>query len=299
MAVNRRKIAASERRLRLRKSISAVLGPLSYVFGVFICAFIVAVSVICFWRWISTTESLSLKRIEIHGNERATDDEIVTLSGLVYGENLLQIDLGLVARRISAHPWISYVEIIPAPPDALKITVTEFEPSAFIELDGIYVVSKDAKVFKRLLPYDELDFPVITGLEREKFRDDPSAARVNIKKALNVISEYSNLGLDKYDKISEVNFSTAGEISIVTAEDASRILLSRTEPLREQLGRLKETFAYLKLWNRSAEKIILDLGRRTDRVALKLKQPIGNEKSGLEKKLSTVLTKENANGAQR
>ena len=84
-------------------------------------------------------------RIEVYGQSRYTQEEIVDASGVERGQNLFLLNKLEVADRVLTRlPYVDELSISRRLPDALVISVTECVPVAALEWDGAWWVL-DAK----------------------------------------------------------------------------------------------------------------------------------------------------------
>src|SRR5262245_50319481 len=61
------------------------------------------------WRWAEASPRFAAQRISFRGLHRASEAELLKLSGLSPGQNLVQMDLGAATRQMAAHPWVKAV----------------------------------------------------------------------------------------------------------------------------------------------------------------------------------------------
>lgn len=107
-----------------------------------------------------------LKKVEIKGNSKYTEEQILKACDLSSADNLLTIDLDAVEERIfKACPYISKISFKIALPSTLIVTITEDAPSYCTEIYGDYfLLSEDLRVISKHDLYEDievLDIPVI------------------------------------------------------------------------------------------------------------------------------------------
>ncbi len=118
----------------------------------------------CSWFCIK-----DIKNIEIDGTQRLSHELILKQTGLDAGVSLLALRPARIERALLSHPWISRAEVTRKWPHQLHISIQEREPVALVQLEDLYYVDRQGRLFKPLTPGDPHDFPVITGLGREQF----------------------------------------------------------------------------------------------------------------------------------
>ena len=91
-------------------------------------------------------------------------------------------------------------------PNQVVIRVVEREARAIIDLGFLYYVDKAGEVFKMLDAGDQLDYPVITGIDRQYLLDNPDQTQGCLNLALLLMDELSNRTLFNLDDISEIHY---------------------------------------------------------------------------------------------
>jgi len=107
---------------------------------------------------------MKVSSINIEGDSRYTDEEILAASGIVSGQNLTELLSGkeaeLVERRL---PYVESCEISVHLPSTVEIKITEAKPYVYMVIgDDCYLLSKELKVLERV----ELTDTRIQGLVR-------------------------------------------------------------------------------------------------------------------------------------
>lgn len=273
---NRRRVDTAQRKAVVQGAVQAHGRSALKLFWVI--AFTVAVG----WggfaaqRWARSAPVFGLRRTLITGNTRASRQELIKLSGLGLGQNLFSLDLRALERALSAHPWVRRVELERHFPNALAIEVVEHVPSAMVVLGDLYVVDEEGEPFKRLVPQDGLDLPLITGIDREAYVKDESAARQRFLSALDVAKQYAASHPGRRERLSELRLDSGG-VSLMTAQGLE-IRLGEGA-LEDKLARLSRVRRELSARGLQAERIHLDNRARPGWVAVKLSSPV-SEKSG-------------------
>ena len=114
------------------------------------------------------SERFALVALEVDGLRLLSGDDVLQASGLLVGDNVLEIDVQEVARRLEEMPWIKRAVVVRKPPDRLVVEIVERQRLAWIELGQTYGVDKDGVLLPgRRLPnesYGDVDLPVIVGV---------------------------------------------------------------------------------------------------------------------------------------
>ena len=127
------------------------------VIGAALTALIAVVCIVVFF---------GLKKVEIRGNSRYTEKQILDACGFSPSDNLFGVDLKKTERNIiKKYPYISKVTFKRVLPSTLIVSVTEDAPSYCAEIYGDYfLLSEDLRIISKHDIYEDievLDMPVI------------------------------------------------------------------------------------------------------------------------------------------
>ena len=122
------------------------------------------------YQALEHSDIFRLTTVSIHGNHVTSQAQILDLGSIEQGLNLLSFDVGFAEERISRHSWIERVEIRRSWPSTLKVMVYEYRPLGMINFEqeeeqSLYYVDHQGKVFAPVEDSQDLDFPVITGVQ--------------------------------------------------------------------------------------------------------------------------------------
>jgi cell division protein FtsQ len=215
------------------------------------------------WAWAQLTEHFGLEHVNVRGANRANDSELLKLTGLQLGQNLLQLDVAAVERAFASHPWVKSASVRRRLPRTLDVTLVEHEPRAVVSLGELYLVNPEGEPFKRLSPQDGLDLPLVTGLDRDAFVDNPELSKGRILAALSLVTAWKR----EDGALSEIRTSDLG-LTAVTA-DGREVRLGEGD-LDAKLVRLRRIEQELLARRLSADVIRLDNRMRPDWVTVQL-----------------------------
>lgn len=254
---NRRRIDRAE---QARKALS--LAKRIGLFTLRVTGLLLAVASICGggWaaiRWITTTPRLAIETFTITGNDRATETEIRGLLGIRAGENLLVADLGSAHDRLLSHPWIREVSIARRFPQGLDIAVVERQPVALVDLGHLYLLDERGEVFKRALPGDPLDLPVITGLPRGDWADRPEEARQRLDEALHALGAWGAREKSRTLQAAEVHLDEAEGVTLYLGDRGPAVKLGHGD-FERKLDRLDRVLAEVERRGERVELVRLD-----------------------------------------
>ncbi len=209
------------------------------------------------WRWLTTGEAMRIREIRFSGLSSAAADELLERSPVKRGDNLLLADVEAVERAMAREPWVERVEVRRRWPPALEVRVTEREAAALVDLGGLYLVDREARVFKRALPGDGLDLPLVTGFSRDDYVQRRADVEALLGGALQLAGAWAAAGLDRALPLSEIHLDGVDGVTVYAGEEGLQVRLG-TGDTAPKLERLKAVLAALRADGKRADAILLD-----------------------------------------
>ncbi len=159
----------------------------------------------------------SLQHIDVHGTKVLEVQEIIELSGLQPGINIMQLDAAEAAKRIAVHPKIKQITAQRRLPSTLVLTITEREPVALVVgQDGFIAVDEEAVYLEKVSDLANWHFPLINGVPLDpglKVGDSIEAG--GLKSALQLIV---SLDQDFLQYVAEINAPSDLSVSLKTIQ---------------------------------------------------------------------------------
>lgn len=122
------------------------------------------------YHQLSQWDFFQITAVRINGNLMTSKEQIAALSRVDIHSNLLALDVSQIRALLESHPWIAKAEIIRDWPNMLLINLKEKSPVALINRSsGLFYLDNTGHMIAAAAPSQELDFPVITGLENFVF----------------------------------------------------------------------------------------------------------------------------------
>jgi cell division protein FtsQ len=209
------------------------------------------------WRVLTRGDALQLREILFLGLDRVLADDLLALSPVKKGDNLVTADVEAMDRALRRHPWVRAVEIRRRLlPPRLEVRVEERRAMALVELGGLYLVDREAEVFKRAAPGDGLDLPLVTGIARDDYVEKRGGVEPLLSGALALVEGWAAAGLAERQPIQEIHVAEGGT-TIYVGERGVEVRLGTGE-LRQKLARLKDALALLDAGGQRAEVVHLD-----------------------------------------
>ncbi len=154
--------------------------------------------------------------VRVEQQVRVSEGDILDASDIKLGDSLFDLELHMIGRKIEEHPWIARAEVERSFPDQVVIRVVERQARAIIDLDYLYYVDREGVAFKMLESGDELDYPVITGIDRQYLLDHPDQTQNSLDLALSLMDQLEQRKLFNLDDVSEIHFDQQEGLIIYT-----------------------------------------------------------------------------------
>jgi len=261
---NRRRVDRdpAEARRKLARAASMLVAPV-------VAAAVVGGAGFFAWRHFGSGDLLRIREVRFSGLARASADELMELSPVQRGDHLLLCDTALMESALRRHPWMASVEVRRTLPPALEVRTVERRAAALVDLGSLYLLDSNGEVFKRAVPGDGLDLPVVTGIGREAWVERRGEVEPLLKGALALVDRWAERGLDRRAPISEIHIDVEYGTTLWVGPRGVEIRLGHGA-LPEKLARLEQVLAALEVDGQSAEVLHLDNRRRPDWVAVRL-----------------------------
>jgi cell division protein FtsQ len=157
-----------------------------------------------------------IDRIRVLNQQRVGQEEILALSNVRCGQNIFDLDLELIGRKIAENPWIASARVERVFPREVVIRVVERSPKAVINLGYLYYVDGSGEIFKLLEASDSLDYPVLTGIDRRALLDNPAEVKQQLAEAMVLIDELGGRRIFALDDVSEIRIDPTDGLVLYT-----------------------------------------------------------------------------------
>jgi cell division protein FtsQ len=217
-------------------------------------------------RYALATPRFALVNVEIEGERRLAQGEILTLGGVELGKNLLALDLDRVEKALGSSPWIRAVRVERRLPGTLSIELEEREPRALVLRQGeLHLVSERGEPFKAWVEGDPRDFPIISGAESS----GPEGATENrLQEGVKLLDDYAHTTLGASLSAEELHFSAQGEAVLTVGREGVELYLG-LPPFRDKLNRAERVVLEAKSLGGLPGAVFLDSRAHPERVVVR------------------------------
>jgi cell division protein FtsQ len=167
------------------------------------------------YRWITRSPLFQIAGVDIKGVRQVSDEEIRGMAALFTGQNIFQVDIGAVARKASAHPWVRDIRIERRLPNRISMVFSERVPRAVLQAaNGRYLMDGDGTA---IVPVREAEAAGV-GLPTIAVRDRRTAPRDRIE------SEALPVALELLDELALRGGWDLGDVT-VTADSPETVAI--------------------------------------------------------------------------
>jgi cell division protein FtsQ len=221
----------SERRAR---------GWLRLVFGLLVLVVVAFLAYGIEWgrRWLVADGRFPVTEIRVSGNDLLYEGEVLDMTGVRRGVNILAVDTEMVRARLLASGWIRDAVVRRRPPGRLLIDVDERRPWLLVPGEPARFADREGKVFPSLGKEERLDLPLLV---------DRSGAPGRVLAEL--AAAFAPDERFFAEKIVEVGIDAAGSVTLVEGSRGTRVRLG-SEGFAVRASRLQ---AVLDEWVKSGE----------------------------------------------
>lgn len=184
--------------------------------------------------WVARPDLVLVERVEFVGNSRADGATLRHLSGIANGTTMWGVDLDAARQGVLSHPWVRRAEVIRRWPDTVRVTVEERTPTAVLQYGSLYYLDELGVPFLAV-DSDDLDYPILTGLDPILEQQHPDLPRLVIRDVLWMIRELEAREIANSSQVSQVAFDASRGYLVSVAH--SRIAFG-LEGLPKQMDRL-------------------------------------------------------------
>jgi len=209
------------------------------------------------YQYLLKTPYIKLEHVVVTGVDEELKGELLDIAELRFDLSLLAINLNELKEKLEKHPWIRSVELEKRFPHTLLIHAKKEVPWAVVAMEKLYYMDRQGKIFKEVDSFDDVDYPIITGLSPE------SETQVKALKLAAVTLSALNSDMGKWyrENLSEINIKETGDIALYFRTIPAVIAMTPGE-LKIKGDKLRKVVEHLKRSGRMqmVRRINLDYG---------------------------------------
>jgi cell division protein FtsQ len=122
------------------------------------------------YRAVTSHPYFTLRSVAIEGSQRLSVSDVVALTSVSLGQNVLALNISDMESRLAANPWVKQVSIRRELPDALRIILRERQAAFWVRQGKtLYYAGSDGRPIEELVSERFASLPVLEvrpGAER-------------------------------------------------------------------------------------------------------------------------------------
>jgi cell division protein FtsQ len=216
-----------------------------------------------------TTPRFALTDLSLQGQRRLTKEELLDLSGIRLGQNLLSFEPQAVEAALVKSPWVESARVVRRLPGTLNVELVEREARAKAWLgEKFFLVSEKGEPFKEMLPGDPEDLPVISGISLAELARDRRAEVGRLGQAIDLLNEYAHTSLGAELEAEELHWQDDGTVVLTVGKTGLALYLGGA-PWKKKLLRATASVAQSRAQGAMPAALFLDNEAHPERVVVR------------------------------
>lgn len=195
-------------RTKPRRDWKKLITRLTRLILILCCTVLVGVGALLLINVVVNSDHFKVTTIQVKGNQRLCDQDVIELSDIRHGVSTFDLDLEIIGQKLAENDWIHTANIMRKLPHGVVIDIDERRAVFVINLEYLYYVDGVGEIFKVLRSGDELDYPLVTGLDRQQLLDDPEAARQQLRHVAQMLGDLQQRKLFNEQCVAQINIDS-------------------------------------------------------------------------------------------
>ena len=144
------------------------------------------------YRFLTTSPRFAISTIEIDGNQKLSNAEIIAAMPLHLGENIFKADVARAEPVLRRLPWVAQVDVSRHLPNTIRVHVRERHAAAIAVFGDMYFIDANGRPFKRIdFAHDDIaELPILSGIARSEFNLSPTLVAERFRDALALMADW-------------------------------------------------------------------------------------------------------------
>jgi hypothetical protein len=214
---------------------------------------------ILIYQGVSRSVFFQVDKVDITGCQRLNTREVLSWSGLDIKTNLWALRTAKLKKHLEKNNWIESATVKRKWPNALHIRIRERVPLAIVNQGSrLAYVDKKGVIICPVVHTDSLDYPIITGREKNKKNQEQQGIEW-LQDALGFI-RYAGGGNPVLPRqnISEIHVGPDGQLTLYLADNPFPIYLGQGG-MKKKYSRLSKVLSWLYRKKELASTTSIDL----------------------------------------
>lgn len=120
------------------------------------------------YRYMTQHEYFALKKLEVSGNKRLANVEVLSAAGVALGQNTLELNMRDVETGLLANPWVERALVKRVLPSTFRITIFERMPRYWRRKgEQLYYTDAQGRTIAPVTAHQFSSMPLLLGQESE------------------------------------------------------------------------------------------------------------------------------------
>jgi len=227
------------------------------IFLLFIGVISLSLLFIYLYEYLASSPYIRLEQVIVTGVDENIKQDLIEISGLNSGSNMLSINLNEIKERMERHPWIKSVDLEKRFPHTLLIKAEKETAAAMVLMDRLAYMDSSGRLFKDVDQEDDKDYPLITGISKAG-----GVREKQLKTAAAVLDLFrTETGAWSHRELSEIHISEDCNISVYSTSLPTVIRMGRDD-LEAKMDELKKITRHLNETGKMRMVRAIDLNYR-------------------------------------
>lgn len=233
----------------------------------FLSAISTTAGVLFGFQKMQTWDALQIQQIEMEGLVKVKPDEVRLYIGHVLGRPIMAVHGDELEQILLTHPWVKRAKVERKFPDTLLVRVIEHEAKAILSATKLYLLDDQGEPFKSLEAEDDLNLPLITGIDDVIIKEDRKALREKILLAFKAQNAFEKIDNQVIGYLNEIQIEPVVGVSLRTSKGIHAMFGDKS--FDEKAEKLKEIVEYLPEQDRFSTTFLLTGDKVSDRVTVR------------------------------
>lgn len=205
------------------------------------CAILATAGLVLLMDLVMNSEHFQVQSITVQGNHRLSDQDVIDLSDIRHGVSTFDLDLESIGHKIAENDWIHSARIMRKLPQGIVVDITEREVCYIINLEYLYYVDGDGEIFKVLRGGDALDYPLVTGLDRQQLLNHPDVSQQRLKQVATLLDDLNKREVFNIARLSQIDINLK-EGFVLYSDPFGVPIYVGNQNFSEKIDRLEQIF---------------------------------------------------------
>lgn len=205
------------------------------------CTIIVGTGVMMLIDAVIKSDHFRVATLQVNGNQLLSDKDVIDLSDIRLGVSTFDLDLEIIGSKLAENDWIHSARIMRKLPGGVVIDIRERKAVFIINLEYLYYVDGDGEIFKVLRSGDALDYPLVTGLDRQQLLNAPEVSQQQLKHVAHMLADLRQRKLFNEQRIAQINIDPQDGYVLYTDPFGVPLYVGK-DSFSEKIDRLEHIF---------------------------------------------------------